>query len=1149
MVPQFARLGRAPMREGGRVRGPADALRLPTSWDLARSVQIAAAFLGRLLVARSRNAARRRWTFAVVACLAGLAWAIPAFSVTDLIVVVAVDDRINITEQANGFAISGTTDEDANIDVTIGEVGNTTSLPQVSTSLVSGTWVWSVNVLGNQTYIPETRTLRISVLATNRGNPNLDTTRTKLVPVDLTAPVISYGAAPSSLKVGVAITEMSVNRTDNDKDDGADGITYSSNNTLPPGLSVDNSGEISGTPTTANGSTQAVTVTATDAAGNTGTATMTFPLVAKGDQTLTGFGYSASTITFGDAAPTLTAPTVTVPLGTPGALSYASSDAAVCTVNSSSGALTIVGAGDCKITVTAAATSDGNYNEASDDFDLTVDKADQTLSGFAYSVSTITFGDAAPMLTAPTVTVPLGTPGALSYASSDAAVCTVNSSSGALTIVGAGDCKITVTAAATVNYNAASDDFDLTVNKADQTLSGFAYSESEITFGDAAPTLTAPTVTVPLGTPGALSYASSDAAVCTVNSSSGALTIVGAGLCRITVTAAATVNYNAASDSFDLNVTATVSIAVDDADAGGVDEGSDITFTIKLSGSPAAAVTVGYATSDATATAGSDYTAVDSSHRFEAGATGDDLTHSFTVATSDDSLAEGEETFTVTMTGAALPANVTLGTATATGTIIDDAEAAAAARQNRVNEEVLPRMAQAMAASTLSAVTGRMDAAVSGAAPTGLNLAGQSSLYHALKSNQRTLEDGTLSLTQVLGGSSFVLPLNAAENGGTGGLGGLAVWGRGDYRKLSGAEDSTVEWDGDIVSFHLGADMRVRPDLLAGLALSRSRGSFDYTDRTDLVVVGGSYESRMTSVHPYVNWSSPEGLGLWATVGYGEGEIEILDDVGGRESSDTNMKTAAVGASGKLLSDDDVLAGGTTALRLKGEGSLARVEVEGNGRINPLTSDVQRLRLSLEGSHERQFASGGRLIPSVEVGLRHDGGDAITGAGLEVGGALRYVDAASGLTLEGRGRVLLAHEEDYEDWGIGGLVRVDPGAEGRGLSFSLFPAWGDTASGVDRLWDQDVAELATDDTAANDNVPPMRLDSELGYGFGALGGRGLLTPYGGFALAGEGSQRYRIGGRFEIGPSLNLSLEGARREPANDDTAEHGVMLRLQASW
>ena len=76
----------------------------------------------------------------------------------------------------------------------------------------------------------------------------------------------------------------------------------------------------------------------------------------------------------------------------------------------------------------------------------------------------------------------------------------------------------------------------------------------------------------------------------------------------------------------------------------------------------------------------------------------------------------------------------------------------------------------------------------------------------------------------------------------------------------------------------------------------------------------------------------------------------------------------------------------------------------------------------------------------------------------------------------------------------------------------------------------------------------MRLEAELGYGFGAYGGRGLLTPYGGFSLAGEGAQRYRIGGRFESGTAFEFSLEGARREPAND-AAAHSIVLNGQVRW
>ena len=246
------------------------------------------------------------------------------------------------------------------------------------------------------------------------------------------------------------------------------------------------------------------------------------------------------------------------------------------------------------------------------------------------------------------------------------------------------------------------------------------------------------------------------------------------------------------------------------------------------------------------------------------------------------------------------------------------------------------------------------------------------------------------------------------------------------------------------------------------------------------------------------------------------------------------------------MTDGSLIEGGRTTLMVKGEASVAQVEVEGNNElIEEQTVNANRLRLALEGSHEQALASGSSLTPSLELGLRHDGGDGITGTGIEIGGSLRYRDPAAGLTIEGNGRVL-AGQSDYREWGLGGSLRLDPGAEGRGLSFSLFPTWGEISSGVDRLWDQDVAELASDDGAANDNVPQMRLDSELGYGFGALGGHGLLTPYGGFSLAGEGSQRYRIGGRFEIGSSLNLSLEGERREPANDAAADHAVMLRGQ---
>ena len=52
------------------------------------------------------------------------------------------------------------------------------------------------------------------------------------------------------------------------------------------------------------------------------------------------------------------------------------------------------------------------------------------------------------------------------------------------------------------------------------------------------------------------------------------------------------------------------------------------------------------------------------------------------------------------------------------------------------------------------------------------------------------------------------------------------------------------------------------------------------------------------------------------------------------------------------------------------------------------------------------------LQPSLEVGLRRDGGDAETGAGVDLGGGLVVSDTLSGLSADVRVRTLLAHQDE-----------------------------------------------------------------------------------------------------------------------------------------
>ena len=464
-----------------------------------------------------------------------------------------------------------------------------------------------------------------------------------------------------------------------------------------------------------------------------------------------------------------------------------------------------------------------------------------------------------------------------------------------------------------------------------------------------------------------------------------------------------------------------------------------------------------------------------------------------------------------------------------------------AARQNAVVKSVLPQVMRAMTAGTVDAVSGRIEQATSGAPPAkGFSLGGASTFSDALLAHGRALANGSFDASRLLQGSSFTLPLNAAAKGRGGLLGNLTFWGSGDYRNLAGGNAQTVDYDGNVVSTNLGIDTRVGENLLAGVSAGWARGTVDYTDPN---AVTGELATNVTSVSPYMGVQTQGGMNFWATGGYGWGEVEIDDASAETEASDLTQKMVAAGVRGPLLSSDELLKGGTTSLNLKGETAFTWADVDGSGTLESMSLAASRHRLMLEGSHVRKLASGGTFTPSIEVGMRYDGGDGETGSSVETGAGLRYMDSASGLTLEGRARTVLAHGGDYEEWGVSGLLRLDPGTAGLGFSLSVQPAWGRTASGVQRLWETG----ALPGPAANDQA--ARVNARVGYGFGITwGGRGVLTPYTDVSLSGEGSRRFSLGGQYRMGSSVTMSLEGAHSNPAHRATSR-GVMLRADLNW
>ena len=96
------------------------------------------------------------------------------------------------------------------------------------------------------------------------------------------------------------------------------------------------------------------------------------------------------------------------------------------------------------------------------------------------------------------------------------------------------------------------------------------------------------------------------------------------------------------------------------------EDAAQVAFTVALSPArESGAVTVSWATSDGTATAGTDYTAGSGRLTFAAGETA----RTIVVRLLDDAVNEGTETFTVTLSDAA---GATVVTAVAEGTIVDD---------------------------------------------------------------------------------------------------------------------------------------------------------------------------------------------------------------------------------------------------------------------------------------------------------------------------------------------------------------------------------------------------------------------------------------------------------------------------------------------
>ena len=600
-------------------------------------------------------------------------------------------------------------------------------------------------------------------------------------------------------------------------------------------------------------------------------------------------------------------------------------------------------------------------------------------------------------------------------------------------------------------------------------------------------------------------------------------------------------------------------------------------FTVRLSSPAPGPVRVYVSTRPSTpvsAEPGRDYAPGSSDLTFRAGETEKQVW----ILIYDDSHDEGPETFEVVLSDAR---GAAVGDGVAVGTIVNDDPMPAAwlARFGRtVAEQALDGIAGRMAAPRMPGLQGAVagqaftpstgsgqafDPAASGQPAAG-GIPGSSSGAGGIGFSASSSHLQTMTARDALLGSSFSL---TGEGDGSGGS--MAFWGRASQGSFDGRE-GTFSLDGAATTALLGADY-ARGKWLIGLALAQSDGEGDYrdtkatprppaqicSDAAELcdgaVRAGdGKVEASLTAAVPYAALRVSERLKLWGAAGHGAGDVTLKTEMGGNYKVDTSWSMAAAGMRGDLLDAAGSLSGAGSgsgpALAVTSDALWTRTSSEKTDRLAASDSDTTRLRVGLEGSYRVALDGGGTLVPKLELGARHDGGDAETGFGVELGGGIAWTDPGMGLSLDLSGRTLLAHgDDDLKDRGFSAALAYDPApATQRGASLSLRQDFGGRATGgLDALFQPAALEDRTASEATS------RWSMEAAYGLPAFGGRFTGSPYMGLGLAAS-ARDYTLGWRLApeaaSAPDLSFGLRATRRE-SDAQAPEHTVGVEIRATW
>ena len=318
---------------------------------------------------------------------------------------------------------------------------------------------------------------------------------------------------------------------------------------------------------------------------------------------------------------------------------------------------------------------------------------------------------------------------------------------------------------------------------------------------------------------------------------------------------------------------------------------------------------------------------------------------------------------------------------------------------------------------------------------------------------------------------------------GNGGIGSFSVWGGFDAQSFEGEG-----YSGDATSLFLGVDVQTNVCWLFGVSIASNTGESDYTWGSATQTM----ETSLTTILPYVRYQPTDGKSsFYGVFGSGSGEAETTVVNATNQTSDLSLNLGLGGMRYEFAE------AGNFDLAFRGDIGFASIETaSGDGAIDGLAADVNRLRAGIEASMQVDPGNGGSVVPFGELAVRNDGGDGVTGSGLEVAGGIRF--SQDQFSFEARGRLTAAHGgEEFSEQGISVVAAFQPAQDGTGFSLSVAPSWGSTSSRHDLVWSETTmigVSNALPETNVLRSPNGKSIDTSLGYGFRLSNGRFALVP-------------------------------------------------------